>query len=1317
MSHFNTAEVFDSKSIDSVRDEIFKNSLQSDKIETNIDTWRRSRNKKLSDSNDSEGIQLRRLENLSWRMMSMGLPNQSATPLSNQRKRFQCSISQDDFHSDMESQDNFSIPKYTEDSIRKINKSSPQSLSIGSDMNYLNIEDNTNVNAEKNETKLSTLDWLEVEVPKSSLEKPPLFKLLSNSPRNRSHSFVESEPSPKYGTSNVFSVNAESPKSPQARNRTDSRASSYYNGNRAFERRGGHLGKGVLNVEFADHGTGDFRSPSFVVIDTYDGSSISPLRYRRYTIYKGKLPLPDNLPGLRFLNDNQATTLVVTMADVGSGLEVDLVYVVLHDFDAITRRTVFRNIDTRVRYTCDGSIKYTSKIIQIASSCTLDYESTSTPFYLVQLSGSWGRERYVVETKLTHGTQSFGSTKGVSGHQHNPFAALSIGPPSETTGEVKGFSLIYSGNFQFEAQLSEMGRLRINMGIHSMGFQWNLKQGENFNTPEVVLVRSNEGIGGMSRVFHRLFLDHLIAPLPDWARVNPPVLLNSWEAKYFDVNHGNIVDMAKQASRIGVDLIVIDDGWFGARNDDTTSLGDWKENFSKFPQGLNAVAKEVNSYGCRLGLWFEPEMVSEQSVLHSLHPDWYLRVPGRPRQIGRNQMVLDFSRVEVRNYLFDEISSVLRSANIHYIKWDMNRPLTEVYSQRDDCDQDHNKVWQSESSHRYVLGVYDLQDRITREFPHVLLENCASGGGRFDPGMLFYSPQIWCSDNTDAIVRMKIQFGTSYAYPASCIGSHVSTIPNHITGNSTRARTRSFVAMCGTYGFELDINEVTSKDKSLYRHHIAIYKAIAPLIRKGDLYRLWDPFKINFAAWMYVSRNKNYSVVFAFSLNSDHWSNLVPRLLLQGLKKDVEYEVIEPAPNNIIQSSGNLKIMEVEVPIYQLGYPSVILTGEILMSAGLPVRFYTLDDSAMFFLTIACQDGTIRLYDHRQNGKAFSIHDAKSDTARDVHYSPLEEHLLAAVFDNGSWSAWDSRISGRPLVKVSGHTSNGYSISWHHSKEGYLATGSRDKTVKIWNMNTIIPQANQIEIGGQLKPEVTINTPNSVGRVNWRPDQINTISNQIATTSCLERGDIDIWETSSSNVPAIVIQDRKDACSDFKWFYNESNNYMVSVGRDGWLLLHDITGGHQPRSRVSPCVSTISSRGNVVYYRGQRNSNQGDIFTGLAGITNLSEAHTIRSLSKQQRAEGSVFDPAMIGLLAKSYQTGWENVCSDYHSQALSACIHNKSIALAAGLNCRAAVWSIAITLLSDCESTFIFSIDILGDLLRELLEGGDCIHFVVLSE
>ncbi len=413
----------------------------------------------------------------------------------------------------------------------------------------------------------------------------------------------------------------------------------------------GNLGKGQMCLEYSDQGTGDYRSPSFIVIDNFQGCAISPLRYKSHQIIRGKEKLPSHLPSLR-LDERDATTLTITMQDKGSGLEVDLIYVALHNYDAITRRVVIRNIDNR------DYEKIYGKVIERAFSSTIDMEASNQEYHIVKLCGSWARERYVVETKITHGMNSFASTRGVSGHQHNPFVAVTIGEPNECSGEALGFSLLYSGNHSFEVQMNEMGRVRVNCGINPEGFSWFLCPFSEFYTPEVIIARSSTGLGSLSRTFHRLFNFHLI-PKIAWAVSNPPVLLNTWETLYFDVNHSKILDMAKKAATMGIDLIVIDDGWFSERSDDTSSLGDWFENKRKFPNGLKAVANDVNELGLKLGLWLEPECISVNSELFQNHPDWCLRLPARQVQVGRNQLVLDLSRSDVRQYLIRTIKDIL----------------------------------------------------------------------------------------------------------------------------------------------------------------------------------------------------------------------------------------------------------------------------------------------------------------------------------------------------------------------------------------------------------------------------------------------------------------------------------------------------------------------------------------------------------------------------------------------------------------------------------------------------------------------------------
>lgn len=800
-------------------------------------------------------------------------------------------------------------------------------------------------------------------------------------------------------------------------------------GGSLFSKEFGQMGKGGLCLEYAEWGTGDFRSPSFSVTDSYNDSNSSPLMFQSYQIYRGKLPMPDGLPSVRTVDDSEASTLLVTMLDGVSGLQVDLIYTAMHDYDCITRRAVFKNVDSRPlirraptggprsfagsgaasassknvlscdfdhggggcrigpnygdgakaetcsprvgadaednegalrEMTSDGSSDSDSdlprvecyKVLNRAMSMTLDLKQSADAMHLMQLSGSWGRERHKVSTRLEQGMQSFGSMRGVSGHQSNPFCAITHGAPNETKGESFGISLIYSGNFLLECETDEMYRTRINVGIHPSTMQWHLGRGACFNTPETVLVRSAEGLGGMSRTLHRVITDRLIPRT--WAYHDPPVLMNSWEQSYFDVDQDTVLRMASEAREIGADLVVVDDGWFINRSSDSTGLGDWRADPAKFPDGLGPLVKKVNDMGIKFGIWLEPEMISKESELNKKHPEWWLSEPGRRSQVSRNQMVLDLSRREVQDYLFDAISLVLREANISYVKWDFNRPLTDVFSCATYNGDASNPrpIFQSETAHRYVLGLYRLQARVLEAFPHILLENCASGGGRFDLGMLYFSPQCWTSDNTDSIVRIRVQHGTSYCYPFRTMGAHISACPNHITGNSTRARTRGFTSMCGTFGFELDVRTLSQDEIALFRTQVQLFKSFSQIIHFGELYRLWDPFVVPLCSWMFVTADRTEAVVFAFSVNSDHWSNLVPPLKLQGLSPDGIYSVVEPLPNNVCQSQSNLRILEMPTPLYQLGHPTVYLTGEILMQAGLPIKFYTLDDSLFFHLQL-----------------------------------------------------------------------------------------------------------------------------------------------------------------------------------------------------------------------------------------------------------------------------------------------------------------------------------------------------------------------------
>lgn len=698
------------------------------------------------------------------------------------------------------------------------------------------------------------------------------------------------------------------------------------------------LGKSSKLLEFSDVGTGDFREPSFKV--RYDdGSTVSPLIYLKHRIYKGKAGMKNYMPSLYVESPDEATTLVVEMVDPVTELRVNLYYTVYHHYDVIARRAVVENYG-------DKPVKLTH-----LASATVDFD-TEAKFYMTQLSGGWARERQVVTRKLDDGLTVVKSGRGASSHQFNPFIVISPDrEPEEKHGDCYAFCLVYSGNFLAAAEVTEYGRLRVNLGINPEGFTWALPargmdaEVSSFESPELVMSYSNEGLGGMSRSLHRIFRERLAPRM--WRYKVPPVLLNTWEALYFDITHEDVVDIARKAATCGIELLVLDDGWFGKRNNTYSGLGDWTPNMKKLPHGLEGLAREVNELGMKFGIWVEPEMVSMDSDLYRAHPDWCLHVPSRARTVGRNQLVLDFSRQCVRDNIFEQLRVMLASANIAYVKWDMNRHLTEVFSQ----DWDRNR--QGEIAHRYMMGVYEVFARITSAFPTVLFESCSGGGGRFDAGMLFFAPQIWASDNTDALSRVQIQYGTSLAYPASAMGAHVSTVPNHQTLRSTTVKTRSLIAMSGTFGYELDPREMAEKEVTEVQSYIALHKRIAPLVYEGDMYRLWNPFTSISGAWIFVSQSKRHAVVIATNMRRDV-GRLEPRLRLDGLEPGAIYNIEELCPGTMARNADT-GVIELEPRgVYQYG--SVLrLSGRTLCQAGLPMKFAFDSDSLIFELTE--QDG------------------------------------------------------------------------------------------------------------------------------------------------------------------------------------------------------------------------------------------------------------------------------------------------------------------------------------------------------------------------
>lgn len=618
--------------------------------------------------------------------------------------------------------------------------------------------------------------------------------------------------------------------------------------------------------EYPAYGNTDLRMPAYQV-QLENGTRITDLAYDSYELVKGK-PSLKGLPGVYTENDKEADTLLITLKDGLTGLKVVLSYTVMEGYDAVIRSAYFLN---------EG--KTSLKLLR-ALSMSMDFDHYN--YDLITLSGSWARERHEVRRALVNGTQSIESRRGASGHSENPFMALVAKNAEENRGEAYGFSLIYSGNFLASVEVDQYKTARVAMGINPFDFTWTLEPGEEFYTPEAVMVYSGEGIGEMSRTYHRLYRNRLARG--KYKNAERPVLINNWEATYFDFTEDKLRDLAREAAALGIELLVLDDGWFGKRNSDTTSLGDWFVNKDKLPGGLGGLAKAVKEEGMKFGLWFEPEMVSPDSKLYQAHPNWCLHVPDRFRNLGRNQLILDFSRKDVQDAIIKMLSDVLGSADISYVKWDMNRNMTDIGSDLLPAGR------QMETAHRYILGVYRVMEEITASFPEVLFESCSGGGGRFDSGILYYMPQNWTSDDTDAVERLKIQYGTSLVYPVSAMTAHVSAVPNHQTGRMTSLEFRGDVAMAGNFGYELDATKLSSEEKETVKAQIVTYKRLRKLIQYGDFYRLLSPFKGNHTAWMFVSEDKKEAAVFFYRVMNTP-NDALCRFPLAGLSEEFAYEL------------------------------------------------------------------------------------------------------------------------------------------------------------------------------------------------------------------------------------------------------------------------------------------------------------------------------------------------------------------------------------------------------------------------------------------
>ena len=636
-------------------------------------------------------------------------------------------------------------------------------------------------------------------------------------------------------------------------------------------------------MEYPAYGLGDYRE-SGLKVRTQGGQSGVSLQYVSYEITEDK-PKLAGLPS-SFGKEGECQTLILHCADNVLRLEVDLYYTVFEEEDVIARSVFIRNASSEPVY-----------LEKVMSAC-IDMDDRE--YTWIKLHGSWARERQIEEQPIGYGKQSVGSVRGESSHQEHPFIAWKDKHATQNQGEVYGMHFVYSGNFLAQIEKTQFDSIRVVMGIHPENFCWKLEPGESFAAPEAVLTFSHEGVGGMSRNLHDFYRRHLIrSPYKNKKR---PILINNWEATYFDFNTEKLLQIAGRAAELGIEMLVMDDGWFGKRNDDNSSLGDWVVNEEKITGGLKYLVDEVNKLGLQFGIWVEPEMISPVSELYKKHPDWAIQLSGRERSLCRNQYVLDLSRREVIDYVYESIAGILRQANIAYVKWDMNRQLSDLGSLGLAPDR------QGELSHRYVLGVYELQERLLQEFPELLLENCSGGGARFDPGMLYYSPQIWCSDDTDAIERLVIQEGTALAYPLSAMGAHVSDCPNHTVGRVTPFETRGHVALAGTFGYELDITKISEEEQKMVPQQVEMYHKYNDLVREGDYYRLAS-YRENhvFDSYMVVSKDKKEALVTYVQVLAQ--PNMHSRKLrLAGLDEERTYrlETGEVFEGDILMNEGML---------------------------------------------------------------------------------------------------------------------------------------------------------------------------------------------------------------------------------------------------------------------------------------------------------------------------------------------------------------------------------------------------------------------------
>lgn len=600
------------------------------------------------------------------------------------------------------------------------------------------------------------------------------------------------------------------------------------------------LSKDTLPQEYSSHGSMDFRTPASI-IQRKNGSDLLDLRYDSHYITDGK-PDIEGLPQTYVLDKSEAQTLVISLKDRETAIYFDLFYTIFSDRAVITRSVKIRN-ETR------ETIK-----LEKAASFQLDFAHTRRFDEVIALPGAHVNERQISRQSLLSGTKVFESRRGTSSHHMNNFIALVHHHTTENTGEAIGLQFVYSGNHSFELEKDQINQLRVVGGINSHCFSWELNANQSFQTPEMILSYSSQGLNKMSQIHHELLRERIARGRHQFAE--RPILVNNWEATYFDFNSEKIKAIIDEAKELGIEMFVLDDGWFGKRDADNSSLGDWFEYKGKLTNGLREIADYAHSKGLKFGLWFEPEMISIDSELYRTHPDFLMQVPGRMPSASRSQHVLDFTRLDVRQTIEKQMRKILDTIPLDYIKWDMNRSLSDIYSITLD------PLRQGEVAHRYMLGLYELLEHLTADYPEILWEGCSGGGGRFDAGFIYYMPQSWTSDNTDAVERMKIQYGTSLAYPISSITAHVSAVPNHQTGRSTSLKTRGETAMSAVFGYELDLTKLSPEGKKQVKEQIISYQTIRPVIQYGHYYRLASPFEENIVAWMFVSPKQDEAIVF-----------------------------------------------------------------------------------------------------------------------------------------------------------------------------------------------------------------------------------------------------------------------------------------------------------------------------------------------------------------------------------------------------------------------------------------------------------------------